>query len=151
APLRARFVPRRPQPAVAIAGEVHVRLEQRARLGHADELSPRLRAAFQGGNQHAIGVFLVLVPADPDAIGGRVGGYARVPGVAGPWLADRRVTVDADRIVPFVAIDTAGEDVRLAAAPALPNEPAAALLVGGHAVPDVRAGVVGQADRLAEL
>src|SRR5262249_30359575 len=63
---------------------------------------------------------------------------------------------DAHGVVPFAAVVAAGDNVALGAAPflaaeALPDEPGAALLVGGHAVPEVGAGGVAQAHLVPEL
>src|SRR5207248_7115930 len=56
-----------------------------------------------------------------------------------------------DRLVPAVGVGAAGDDVGLAAAELLPDQPGPAAAVGRHAVPDVRPGGIGDRDLAAEL
>src|SRR5262245_8231992 len=104
----------------------------------------RLRPALQAADADAVTAALVRVPADPDAVLPGVGGDARVPVVG---LA----AADLDRVVPAVAVGAAGVDRGLAVPEALPHQPRPALLVGRHAVPEVRTRARRQLLGLAEL
>src|SRR5262249_21087258 len=143
-PISLRFIPGGPQPSGPVAGQANVGAAARRLLGHQHVAELAARTARQAADADAVAAGVVAVPADPDAVLLVVGGDGGVPvgGLAG---------ADVDGVVPAVGIGTACEDVGLAVAEALPDEPGPAAAVGGHAVPDVRPGVGREPDLVAEL
>src|SRR5262249_48551764 len=95
-PLRPRFIPGGPEPAVPIAGQADVGTKARRYLRLQNLPEFRLRSARKAAHLYAVGSLVIAVPADPDAVFLVVRRDRRVPvvGLAG---------ADVDGVVPAVA------------------------------------------------
>ena len=133
APVESTLVPGGPEAALLVAGQAHVRFKSR-RVGDARHRAPL--AAGVGPHHDVVIAFVVGVPGHVD--------FARAVSRDGrlPVIGGRRGNFLRRR--PGRAIVTARENVGLAIAESLPDQPQVAVRIGGELMVDIGLRIVGE-------